>query len=400
MADFVTPLDYGATGDGEADDTDAVTEALGDAAYWGKWLDGCGGTFGVSGSIHIPDNGRIRKLPAKQLAPTTPNCRTLCKITGVGNIVLEDVTVDRGAQTAVGAPNDCAGIWLGVQTNIRLRRVGITGNGPGNGLVVAQCDGVVSIDDLHVRDMVFSAASDPEAEQLFAVRIIGAKDLELRSPRIENITSVIGGVARAFQTTGIAIDGDDWSIVGGSTRNCGQAIDGSGDGGNRGFLILAHRAIDIDSWGFKTGNDCHEGVISACLADRCGLGGFVAFGSNSSTGAINADLVYQACIARSTGANSNWAGANTAGFSVLRGDHSTDWPADILYQACMAVDRQATPTMKFGFRNELEPKAGHRSTVRAPNCTVVGATGTDFTGHFGDRPPFGHGAFGDGPFGR
>ena len=373
---------FGAVGDGVTDDTAAVKAAISFAANAQKWLDGGGQSYAVSGNITLPDHCWIRKAKFNQLTPTISSCRTLYKGSG-SDLQLESVAVYRGAQEAVGDPNNYAGIWVGSTSGVYLNRVEVSGNGAGMGIFV-QASTLVRIRSPYVHDMVFSAASDPGAEQLFGIRITGTNNYELTAPRVENITSVIASIARPYQTTAIAIDGSDWRIIGGTTKNAGQGIDGSGTAGCFNFTISGHTTQDIDSNGIKLGNSCQAGVVSACTADRCGLYAFVVFGSNSVNTAINADILFQGCVASATGSNGNWSGSNIAAFAALQGSSTTTWPANITFANCEAIDRQMTPTMHFGFRNELAPSSLVYRMVTMWRCTTVGATVANTSGYIGE----------------
>jgi len=186
--------DFGAAGDGRADDTAALTRALSNADWY--CLDGEGRTYRVAGTLRVQSSLCLRNLTIIQsLAPfdtrpfITHSCpvelnasavsdcgdpelpaaamahlekslsvRTLLIRSDKGTpvrVVLDHVKVIRGLYPEGGSRTDSAGIWLEGADAADLRNVEVTGDGKGYGLIVLRSRNL-HVDDLWIHDIVWS----------------------------------------------------------------------------------------------------------------------------------------------------------------------------------------------------------------------------------------------------
>ncbi len=182
---------YGAVGDGRADDSRAVQQALSAA---GACLDGGGRSYRIVGTLTVPHSlclrnaTLIQSLPPQDVASYVARAcprivdaealvdcgdqaiaeadvgrvyaslavRTLLIRAPEGaapiRVTLENVTIDRGRFPEAGSRTDSAGIWLEGADGVAFRNVTITGHGKGFGLYLARSRNV-TLDGLWLHDM-------------------------------------------------------------------------------------------------------------------------------------------------------------------------------------------------------------------------------------------------------
>lgn len=186
---------FGAVGDGRADDTAALARAF--AAPGLHCLDGEGRTYRVTGTLRVGRDFCLRNIAlAQSLEPfdTSPYIRNSCPVASdAGAIVdcgdpavrpedakalnqslnvrtllirgdkgaralhllLDHVKVDTGRYPEAGSRTDSAGIWIEGADGAVLRNVEVTGYGKGHPLVVLRSRNV-TVDALWVHDVVWS----------------------------------------------------------------------------------------------------------------------------------------------------------------------------------------------------------------------------------------------------
>lgn len=186
--------EFGAIGDGRADDTVALKRALSSADQY--CLDGEGRTYRVAGTLRVQSSLCLRNVsiiqslvpfdtrpfithscPVEVNASTVSDCGDpevpASAMTQLGNslgvrtlfirsensspirVLLDHVKVVRGLYPEGGSRTDSAGIWLEGAAAATLRNVEVTGDGKGYGLIVLRSRNVTA-DNLWVHDIVWA----------------------------------------------------------------------------------------------------------------------------------------------------------------------------------------------------------------------------------------------------
>lgn len=186
--------DFGAIGDGTADDTAALKRAFSQAGP--SCLNGEGRTYRVTGTLRVQSDFCLRNLTLLQSlrpfdtrsfitrpCPVVPNATAITdcgdpvvppeSIVPLGNslsvrtlfirsdqgapirVSLDHVKIVRGEYPEGGSRADSAGIWLEGAAAADLRDVEVTGAGKGYGLIVLRSRNV-KVDNLWVHDIVWA----------------------------------------------------------------------------------------------------------------------------------------------------------------------------------------------------------------------------------------------------
>jgi hypothetical protein len=187
--------DFGAVGDGRADDTAALARAFAGSDRY--CLDGEGRTFRIAGTLHASKSLCLRNATlAQSLVPfdTRPYIRNSCPVhrdaTAVFDcgdpavrpqdvetlraslsvrtlyirpdnagapmhVLLDHVKIDRGRYPEAGARAESAGIWIQDADGVTLRTVEVTGAGKGHALAVLRSRNI-AIDGLWIHDIVWA----------------------------------------------------------------------------------------------------------------------------------------------------------------------------------------------------------------------------------------------------
>ncbi len=143
--------------------------------------------------------------------------------------------------------------------------------------------------------------------------------------------------------------------------------------------MIGGHAADCATWGFKLANSAQRARVSGALAERCGLGGFVASGPSESFNPLPVDLEFADCRAVDCGMPG--VDRTMFGFGILKARTHPDYPRRVRFVRCTATDGRRPPGMKWGFFNEIPASAGERNTVQG--CSVSGAAISDYEG-FGE----------------
>jgi hypothetical protein len=373
-----TLKDFGATGDGVIDDLSKITAAIAYAAPLGIPLEGGGFTYAVDGNLSLLAGTHIRNAKFKQLSPDgAGNVRTLTSTT-VNNITLENVSVDRNGDGTNGQPALDYGIYIDGGSGHYLDNVEVFGDDIGGGLYLDGCNNFI-VRSPYVHDIDYSLGADPSAEQINALRFNDCTDFQVIGVRVHTIGGNFGSGATTKYTRGMVIGGcNRWSISGYKIYDVGQGLDVTGSVGNKNFTISDGYAYQCYSHGLKLANGNAEGAITNCISERCDRIGFAVVGPSEAGTPNPENIVFVNCIAKDIGYVGNQT--NESGFRVEQGSFLTTYPRGIKFIGCEAIDEQGTPTMLYGFLNDIAVTGADHDYNEAIHCRVRGAVTQSFSG--------------------
>lgn len=370
---------YGAVGNGTTNDKAAIISALNS----GMIIDGQGKTYGVAGIIsssQIPNFKGLQNCTLKQLTPELAGCRTLY-IDGLSNFNIDNIKIDLGGNFADGNSSDNAGMYISNCENIILNKCEVYNGGFVTGITVTRSTRCY-ITNNYVHDLHYDRpANDPTGDVIQGINLFDCLQTYVSGNHVYNLWGYLLGTPSPLHTRGWAINGDceTLSFIGNSASRCNQCFDFSGGEGTSLSCVIGNTATDGGTWGFKFANTQRRMVIGGNVAVRAGQAGFVISGLSAAADAehLPKDYILNGCLAFDTGApnpitgTSIWAGA--VGFKILLNTtiDSTN-PINIQLSNCQAIDRQAVPTMLYGYQNQIDYSGIGMNTLT--NCTSVGHT--------------------------
>jgi hypothetical protein len=358
-----TIAQFGGVGDGKADDTAAVRQALSS----GCAVSGEDGSYRVTGNLELPSD---TDLSDATILPATSGhgpVRSLYTIRA-SNIRLTNVRIDRGSNPSLGLGSnvdpyrvhlDTAAIWLANVIDATLTDVEVFGDGVGTGIKVIASSNVRLIRP-HVHDMRWQSPVQPENEVMVGIWVVQSRDVTIDKPRVANLTptaiQATGGRAsgrRNNMTDGVTSSGTHGLVIeGAEIWNVGEGFDFSGTFTTSNFTISGAHVRDVDSFCYKMTNRQGPGTIVNSTALRCGLGGYVLAGPVTGIQLINDQAL-------DIGSNGHWKASSPKGFALQ--EQRGEVPTDITIQNSKAIDTQARPTMTYGFFNQVpRPAQGLR----------------------------------------
>ncbi len=396
---------FGVVGDGSTvESLDLIHQAL----QSGQIIDGQGLTYIVDGTVKPSSLVGLQNAKFNQVkSKATVNVDTL-DFRDLSNYFLHNVKVHMGDEiTTLFSDDGNNGIRLGgsqtdagaasVTTyaeNIWVSKVEITGNGCGAGLHIRHAKNFV-VDSPTVRDRISGATPDPTNDSQNGIQFNNCESFALFGHQVRNLKTRLSGTPTVKWTRGILFaECRKFSVGVGTVREVDQGYDLSGaviDGtspstyqGNREFSLSGAVASLCNTWGFKFANVTHDGTISACVADYCGLAGFVvstqdtAFAlANDSYRTQNLDFI--GCKSINV-LGTSWASPGASyGFRVF-GISGHGYPRGIRFKQCNTTDNQNTPTTQWGFFSDADliryPSVGYNknSASYLESCDSLGVT--------------------------
>lgn len=404
MRDFVSPVDFGAVGDGTTDDRAAFLLAL----QSGRPVDGNGKTYAISGTMQPSSFVGLRNANFVQLSPTTASVATLY-IYALSNWFIENCKFNMGSTQNTGSKDDSSRSALRVRNadgsyceNFRISDVEVYGDGNGSRIQVRQSKRFV-IEGCLVRDGTASFSPDPTDDIMNGYDLSDCANFTLANCSVYNLRCVLSGspvnrFTRGFLFTEIR----DCAIVGCNATTTDQNYDFSGAvfagitpayyEGNRRFTLSGCTANNAGTWGFKFANVTHDGLITGCIANNSGSGGFVISAPNdNSTVAAYAtgNLDFVGCkVVNVLGTGAAGAG-NAIGFRTARASVSNflTHPRGVRFRSCEVIDNQTVPTTASGFLDDVNlirfdtvPNTGYNQNIgnSAIGCHVGPGVTTPF----------------------
>ena len=178
----VSPLDFGAVGDGSTNDTAAVKLAL----QSGKVVDGGGLTYGISGALTPTSIVGLQNANFIQLSQIgNSNINTL-NIVGISNFFIDNVKINMGSTVVTLFSDDgnnglyVAGVDASTPiNNFTISRVWVTGNGCGTGIHVRHAERF-NVNACYVHDRISGSSPDPinDSQNGFEISSLFPQDLD------------------------------------------------------------------------------------------------------------------------------------------------------------------------------------------------------------------------------
>ena len=396
----VSPLDFGAVGDGTTNDTAAVKLAL----QSGKVVDGGGLTYGISGELKPTSIIGLKNTNLNQISPSASIGINTLNIEGISNFFIDNVRINMGnlIQTAFGSDINQALFVHGTNTstpinNFKITRVEVTGDGCGTGISVRYAERF-NVDNCFIHDRVSGSYPDPTNDSQNGIQIFDCADFVISNCIIYNLKTRINGIAENRYTRGIAlIEGRDFNIVGCNVTLVDQCYDISGGTkgfptykGNRNFTITGCTANVAGFVGFKFANVTKDGIVSGCIASNCGNFGFLASAPQENSDTLPENVTQRIDFVGCKVVNTKGvgiSGTNSTGFRIMSTSPTyATYPRAIRFIGCSVTDNQDTPTTTIGFGTDADrvypTTAGFNSNIAniVSNCHVSSNVTTPFSG--------------------
>jgi hypothetical protein len=295
------------------------------------------------------------------------------------NVEIHNIRIDRGTDGTKGAYGAATGLRVSGGTGHRLHRIEVTGDGIGYGIQIRNTSEFELVDP-YVHDMNYELDSNPGNDRMDGIVVDDSSEFVVNNPRVYDLGGDYGSGATTRWTRGINTGScSNFSINSPNIARVDQGIDVTGTSNLR-WEISAGMVSECHTWAYKFANSARDGVVTGCVGDRCGSSCFVVSGpSGSGITVKSGDITFVGCVAYDPGYNA--FSATHAGFRVQNGGYAPDddTTLGVRFIGCRAHDRQDTPTMSYGFLNEVAANTDGRYD-EAIDCVSIGHTVTAFSG--------------------
>lgn len=377
MRDVVTPEDFGAVGDGVADDGPAILAALNTGALV---RGNPGKIYGVSGSasqgIVCPSVARFSDVFIKDLLPGDPSRRTIYQQNG-SVFSFERGGVDRNGTGGGGTIASAAAIYVDTCPDVRIVDAEITGDDMGTGIVVTGCNGPL-VKGCRVHDMGAgtSGGAAPTDDVLQGIWFISCSQPRCENNTVKNLLVQWSGQPPTNRwSRGIVNSGCDGLVVVGNTVvNVDQGNDNSGDLNPRRTSVVGNSFSNLGSFGVKFANTGTYSTVMGNTIDQAGLAGVVISGNTTST-PQSSQIIVEGNVITRTG-KTTWAAFNIAGVSIQTGGApNTAFPQGVKVIGNIIDGTGSASPMKFGVNCDVDlPTASGDIWNVAENNTIIGSS--------------------------
>jgi hypothetical protein len=365
----ISPLAFGAAGDGVTNDAAAVLLAITAGIAAGVPVQGNGKTYGIAGNCTLVSGAWLQDIAFKQLTPAAVgDVRTLTS-GGANNLKLVRVTVNRNGNGTNGALSDDAGIYLVGGTGHYFEDVEVYGDDMGSGFAIFNATAFELV-RVHVHDMKYSLGADPGDDRVQGIWINGCSNFSNLNPKVHDLGGNFGAGATLRWSRGVVYGAcSEFTVTNPRAWNVDQGHDVTGGPTpNERFSITGGLIHDCYTYGFKFANTARDATVTGAVAERCGLNGFTVSGGVD-LDPNTCDIEFYGCVAYDTGSNGFWG--TTHGFRVQDNAANIGATRGIRFLNCKAHDRQTVPTMDYGFFNDVPANLDGRYN-EAIGCRSIG----------------------------
>jgi hypothetical protein len=373
----VSPMQFGAAGDGTTNDRTAVLAALAAAFDSGLPLNGGDKLYAVTGDIQVNRRSRpyVQRLRLKSLIPA--NDRQLLYFSDCDEIRIDNLYIHTGTMPRVGSMETAFGLKVHGGSGHRIANVEATGSGKLTYVQFLGCkdsnfeniyvhDGEFEdfgiapeghrvlddvVDGIRMQDCVRCTLDNPIVRDLLGNATYFTQSGIVLGPKSIDYAASTLKPFRNMRTRGITGGGNDnCTIINPQIENVDQGFDFSGNGGNYGnkdVLVQGGRSINCASVGLKWGGAAVDCKVIGHTSENCGMYGYLVGGSNRLFKTSGVELI--GCTAINPGYNdiqndigdvgtATYIPAAITGFLIYAPD-----PAgieDVRLIGCKAVDKQ------------------------------------------------------------
>jgi hypothetical protein len=391
-------MDFGAVGNGKADDRVAVEAAVKHALVKGLAIDGGAAEYGIAGQIVVSHQVRphVEKLRLRQLRPSKG--QATLSFVDCQQVRIESLSLHVGSGKAVGHMDDTVGLLVAGGSDHSIRNVAATGDG---NLTYIRFSGCVdsNFENIHVYDGEFENFEEERVTQdgaplgtirvpddvVQGIHLADCTRCNLVNPVVRNLLGnatyfTLNNTVKPYRnlrTRGICGGGNiDCTVANAKVSNVEQGIDFSGGGngwGNRAVVIQGGHTRNCGSVGVKYANAPNGCKVIGHIAENCGMYCYLLTGYD--TKVRGSDNSFIGCDAINPGYNDIRSASDTerivyAGFRLLQ-----SFPAGLIGSRllnCRAIDKQG-----FYLATDDSPWA----PVGARQATIAEAW-TGFTGQY------------------
>jgi hypothetical protein len=364
--DTVSVKDFGAVGDGVADDRTAILAAL----QSGKPVDGMGLTYAISDELLPTSFKGLRNCNLKWAsAGAMATQKALLFIRDLSDWFIENCEFDMGTVENTGSADDSTRNGLRVTTSnpnvtfnerVRIQNNRFKGFGNGTRLSVRSCRNPIVTGNVVTGGQV-AFTPDPTNDCQNGIDITQCISAVVNGNVVRSMQTRLSGTLQKRFSRGILFaETRDSAITGNVVSFVDQGIDCSGSwdavtntNGNVGLSITGNEVSDVYTWGIKLANVARDCTVTGNTVRRFGLGGY---GFSGSSVAI-ADATKNTQRIRVTGniaadATGEFS-SNCRGFWITQQPASAGYPRGIVFSGNTVSDTSGGGHLIRGFENEI-----------------------------------------------
>jgi hypothetical protein len=369
-----SPMDYGATGDGVANDRAAVRAAIDAAIAAGGYVDGGDKVYGSNETLQYTGVKRpwIKRLRLKDIAPAENG--QILNFRNCEQVRIDSLYIHTGDNPGVGSRDSRRGLNIEGGSGHRIRNVELTGKGK---LAYANFSGCKDsiFENIYVHDGLFNDSSvdpnDPrflvEDDVVEGIRVNDCFNCTFLNPIVRDLLgngtyytasgfvpgNNLKSTVKAYpnmRTRGMAGGGNDAvTVINPRVSNVDQGIDFSGNGGNwsnKKLTFLGGHIFNCGSVGLKLAGGGWDYTVIGVTAENCGMAGFIVGGHSDLW--MYRDCMFIGCTAINPGYNDITTDAGDPGPHYIQNAHcgwllfanNDDGLEGVTLDACRAIDRQ------------------------------------------------------------